>query len=83
LFIQQKTIIDPANRDMVHHLLMYECNPTTVFDDNNLPDGVCDDIYRNLTSCRTNVAGGWAVGADDVSFRNQSFTLQKSDLNRL
>ena len=60
-------MIDSANRDIVHHLLMYECNPTAVFDDNNLPDAICDDIYYLLQDCASNIATGWAVGGDDVS----------------
>jgi hypothetical protein len=55
---------------------MYECNPTGIFDDNNLPDGLCDQIYQSVSSCTANIAAGWAVGGDDVSFRNQSFTHQ-------
>ncbi|CAF2078555.1 unnamed protein product [Rotaria magnacalcarata] len=64
--IAQKTIIDPNNRDMVHHLLMYECDLKAVFDDKNLPDGECDDIYRQIIACTTNIAGGWAVGGEDI-----------------
>ena len=47
---------------------MYECDPTAVFDDNNLPDGLCDDIYENRFMLLSNIATGWAVGGDDVSF---------------
>ncbi|UJR09497.1 hypothetical protein I4U23_013735 [Adineta vaga] len=64
--IAHKTIIDPANIDLVHHLLMYECNPTAVFDDNNLPDGLCDQIYAKLIDCSANIATGWAVGGDSI-----------------
>jgi len=64
--IAHKTMIDSANRDIVHHLLMYECNPTATFDDNKLPDGPCDDIYYLLSECSSNIATGWAVGGDDV-----------------
>jgi len=49
---------------------MYECNPTAVFDDNNLPDGICDEVYRDVGQCSSNIAVGWAVGGDDVSFPN-------------
>lgn len=48
---------------------MYECNPTAVFDDNNLPDGLCDDIYQLLAECSSNIASGWAVGGDAVRSR--------------
>ena len=62
-------MIDPANVDIVHHLLMYECDPTAVFDDDNLPEGVCDDMYLTLSPCTSNIATGWAVGGDLVSLR--------------
>lgn len=64
--IAHQTIIDPNNRDLVHHLLMYECNPTMVFDDNNLPDGLCDEMYQQIGGCMSNIASGWAVGGDDI-----------------
>jgi hypothetical protein len=60
-------MIDPANRDIVHHLLMYECNPTAVFDDSNLPEGLCDETYQQVAPCVSNIATGWAIGGDDVS----------------
>lgn len=69
-------MIDSANRDIVHHLLMYECNPTTTFDDNKLPDGLCDDIYYLLSECSSNIATGWAVGGDDVSQSNSCMRIQ-------
>ncbi|CAF3680380.1 unnamed protein product [Rotaria sp. Silwood1] len=62
--IGHKTIVDSANRDLVHHLLMYECDPTTQFDDNNLPDGLCNTISQQITPCGSNIATGWAVGGD-------------------
>jgi hypothetical protein len=67
-FFQHKTIIDPSNRDLVHHLLMYECDSTAVFDDNSLPDGLCNDIYSKVSLCSGNIATGWAVGGDEVNF---------------
>ena len=60
-------MIDPANRDIVHHLLLHECSPTAKFDDNNLPDGLCDDLWEKISSCSANIASGWAVGGDEVS----------------
>lgn len=60
-------MVDSANVDLVHHLLIYECDPMAIFDDNNLPDDVCDEIYEKLTMCSTNLATGWAVGGDYVS----------------
>ena len=47
---------------------MYECSPTVHFDDDNLPEGVCDDVYWQMSECFMNVAVGWAVGGDTVSF---------------
>jgi hypothetical protein len=70
---QHKTTIDPANRDIVHHLQLYECDPTSVFDDNNLPEGVCDDISEHIYPCMGNLASTWAVGGDDVSFRRSLY----------
>ena len=70
-------MINEGNRDLVHHLLMYECNPKAVFDDNNLPDGLCDEIYSVLAPCASNIATGWAVGGDDVSQRSGVFFLSK------
>jgi hypothetical protein len=37
------------------------------FDDNNLPDDVCDFIFENISMCSSNIATGWAVGGDHVS----------------
>jgi hypothetical protein len=37
------------------------------FDDNNLPDGVCDTISEKLAMCSSNIATAWAVGGDYVS----------------
>ncbi len=76
-------MIDPANRDLVHHLLMYECNPTAVFDDNNLPDGLCNLIYNEVSACAANIATGWAVGGDEVSFQSSLFIRKGACLNRL
>ncbi len=60
-------MIDPANRDIVHHLLMYECNPTAAYNDSDLPEGICDDMYLQFSPCVANIATGWAVGGDSVS----------------
>ena len=60
-------MVDPANIDLVHHLLMYECDPTAVFDDNNLPEGLCDEMHQTFAPCSMNIATGWAVGGDAVS----------------
>ncbi|CAF1632041.1 unnamed protein product, partial [Didymodactylos carnosus] len=62
--IAHKMLIDDENRDLVHHLLIYECDPSAMFDDKNLPDDVCDNIYGLLQLCMSNIATGWAVGGD-------------------
>lgn len=55
---------------------MYECNPSAAFDDNNLPEGVCDEMYEQFADCTSNIATGWAVGGDAVSFRNELLFTQ-------
>ncbi len=52
--------------DLVHHLLLHECNPSFIFDDNNLPDGPCDEIYDKVDGCSSRIATGWAIGGDYV-----------------
>ncbi|CAF3226581.1 unnamed protein product [Rotaria sp. Silwood2] len=63
---KRKTIVDPNNRDIVHHLVLSECNPTAVFDDNNLPDGICDDVIESIFPCIASIASVWAVGGDEI-----------------
>lgn len=60
-------MLNSTNRDIVHHLLMYECDPTAIFSDDNLPEGVCDDLYDKISACTANIATAWAVGGDTVS----------------
>jgi hypothetical protein len=67
-FFQHKTIIDPSNRDLVHHLLMYECDPSAIFNDNSLPNGLCNGLSKEIRPCSANIATGWAVGGDEVNF---------------
>ncbi|CAF4835640.1 unnamed protein product [Rotaria sp. Silwood1] len=45
---------------------MYECDPTAQFDDNNLPDDLCDAIYQQTASCAYNGAIVWDVGGNDM-----------------
>ncbi|CAF0842897.1 unnamed protein product [Didymodactylos carnosus] len=59
-----KILIDVQNRDLVHHLLMYECDPLAIFNDENLPEGICNDISTKINLCSSNIANGWAVGGD-------------------
>ncbi|CAF2458331.1 unnamed protein product [Rotaria sp. Silwood2] len=64
--IAHKILIDSSNLDLVHHLLLYECDPTIIFDDANLPDGFCDDLSDKTELCSSNIATGWAVGGDFI-----------------
>lgn len=59
-------MVDPHNHDIVHHLGLLECNAKATFDDNNLPDGLCDDIIQDIYQCFVSVASIWAVGGDEV-----------------
>ncbi|CAF3199418.1 unnamed protein product [Rotaria sp. Silwood2] len=66
--IARKIVINATNRDFVHHMDTYECDPqATDFDDNNLPDGECDQIIERITTCRSNMITMWSIGADDIS----------------
>jgi len=60
-------LIDPNNVELIHHLLVYECDPSSIFDDTNLPDDICDNIAEKVQFCSSNIATGWAVGADYVN----------------
>ncbi|CAF0775985.1 unnamed protein product [Adineta ricciae] len=62
--IAHKILIDPDNIDLVHHLDLCECDPTATFDDNNLPDDLCDSIPDEIRLCSSNFATVWAVGGD-------------------
>jgi hypothetical protein len=59
-------LIEKENIDLVHHLVLFECDESPPFDDNNLPDGVCDDISDKTVSCSAKVATTWGVGGDLV-----------------
>lgn len=61
-------MIEKESFDLVHHLVLFECNPSPIFDDNNLPGGVCDDISDKILSCLANIATTWAIGGDHVIF---------------
>ncbi|CAF4552760.1 unnamed protein product [Rotaria sp. Silwood1] len=61
-----KILIDDENSDLVHHLLLHGCNSSFIFNDNNLPDEVCDDIVDQSELCATNIATGWAIGGDHI-----------------
>ena len=66
LFSQYKTIIEPTNRDLVHHFTTYQCDSGVRFDDAQLPKGVCDEMVEELKLCTTNVVAAWAIGGDYV-----------------
>ncbi|CAF4821197.1 unnamed protein product [Rotaria sp. Silwood1] len=61
-----KALIDPKNIDLVHHLVVYECNPKAVFNDKKLPNGLCDDLVEEFIDCLDNIATTWAVGGDEI-----------------
>ncbi|CAF0926306.1 unnamed protein product [Rotaria sp. Silwood1] len=61
-----KILIDDENSDLVHHLLLHGCNSSFIFNDNNLPDEVCDDIVDQSELCATNIATGCAIGGDHI-----------------
>ncbi|CAF2711169.1 unnamed protein product [Rotaria sp. Silwood2] len=62
--IAHKIVIDPRNVDLVHHLDLYECDPMAMFNDDKLPDGLCDEIANEIKLCASNLATVWAVGGD-------------------
>ncbi len=66
--LKHKALVEPTNYDLVHHLLMFECDPAVTFDDDNLPDDLCDDLYTVLDKCTSNLATVWSVGGDHVRF---------------
>jgi hypothetical protein len=51
-------------------MIVYECDPTVIVDDNNLPDGICDEITDQIRMCVSNIATSWAIGGDDVILDN-------------
>ena len=70
-WFQHKMLLDPANVDIVHHLLMYECDPKANFNDSDLPEGECDTINAKIQPCAANIASGWAIGGDEVSVEHR------------
>ena len=76
--LQHKFLIDPANLDLIHHMIMYECDPFATFDDNNLPNDVCDTINDRTILCATNVASAWAIGGDGVSVSHDKTITSKN-----
>jgi hypothetical protein len=39
---------------------------TAIFDDNKLPDGVCDDIADSVKPCSSNPLTAWSIGGDTI-----------------
>jgi hypothetical protein len=48
-------------------MVVYECDPVATFNDENLPDGACDNLYSQIAMCMSNSASVWGIGGDDVS----------------
>ncbi|CAF2880902.1 unnamed protein product [Rotaria sp. Silwood2] len=59
-------MVDPNNRDIVHHIVLMECDSIAVFNDNKLPDGPCDEISENIFSCVRTLTTVWAVRGDEI-----------------
>ncbi len=66
-------------------MLTYECDPTVVFNDSKLPEGICDVIGDEIGPCASNIATGWAVGGDYVSFQcsKKNFPISKTNCFRI
>lgn len=47
-----------------------------MFNEDNLPDGLCDEIFDEIKLCSSNFATVWAVGGDIVSSTNSIITNQ-------
>ena len=47
--------------------MVYECVPTAMFDDNNLPEGSCYEIAHKTAACMANIMTGWTVGDQEVN----------------
>ncbi|CAF5002602.1 unnamed protein product, partial [Rotaria sp. Silwood1] len=62
--IANQFLIESINQDFIHHILLYECNSITRFDDSNLFEGVCDGSVSQIQLCSINIAIAWAVGGD-------------------
>ncbi|CAF1144593.1 unnamed protein product [Adineta ricciae] len=64
--IAHKILLDSDSREFVHHMNIYECDPSAQFDNTNLPDGVCDDIRDQISLCSSTVVTVWSVGGDEI-----------------
>jgi len=70
---KNKILLNTTDVSIIHHLLMYECDSTTAFNDTDLPADLCDNIWMELLNCSMNIATGWAVGGDIVCIRKFQF----------
>ncbi|CAF0896092.1 unnamed protein product [Adineta ricciae] len=64
--IAHKILLDSNSREFVHHMSIYECDPSTQFDNTKLPDDVCDDIRDQISLCSSTVVTVWSVGGDEI-----------------
>ncbi|UJR17775.1 hypothetical protein I4U23_004673 [Adineta vaga] len=62
--IAHEILIDSRNKNLLHHLDLFECNSMDILDDTKLPDGICDNILTEMRMCSSNLATAWAIGAD-------------------
>ncbi|CAM4973155.1 unnamed protein product, partial [Rotaria socialis] len=75
--IAHKTMIDPNNIDIVHHLVFFACRSTAKFDDNNLPYGIVEFPEE----------AGYPIGGDfgskyymlEMHYNNQKLTPNHRD----
>ena len=56
----------PENQNLVYHLSLSECNLGAVFDDDNLPRGICDGNVTAFSQCTYNIVIGWGKGGNGV-----------------
>ena len=45
---------------------LFGCDSTAIFDDSNLPDGVCDAIDDDVKLCSSNLLTVWSIGGDTI-----------------
>ncbi|UJR36633.1 hypothetical protein I4U23_029352 [Adineta vaga] len=65
--ITHKILLNSTDTMHIHHLLMYECDPSARFNDSDLSSDICENIYNKIAPYMTNIATGWAVGEDLMS----------------
>ena len=80
--IFQRQIILQSNADtqnLVYYLSLSECNPEAVFDDDNLPRGICDRNVTVFSQCTDNIIIGWGKGGDNVRTIESFLLLSRTD----